>query len=451
MVTFRKSKKVGPFRFTISPKGLSTSAGVKGFRMSANTKGEVRRTLSIPGTGIYDTKKIGGGSSGSTSHRSPSAGPANSERIAPDWDAIAAELVTQHISTDSQRRIYEHYRTDQAETLAQLAHDLEAESIDPEVVAALLPALRWYLDRWVVLGGGASPRQTITTWSTGNPSQSVVGERSYVRQLQAVRETLGGGRTGEAETSAVLIPEPTNPYDSHAVQVTINSLLVGYLPREDAGGYSSVLASLATQERFLEVPARVWWGRDPDGDFYGSVTLDLPPAPLLFAVNTRPSGAALLPRGWRVQVTGEEAYLDVLSPVVAGRGEALAYVTLHEFTEERARSSKQLVEVRLDGRRVGQLSPAASEQLLPVIRLADHAGGIPICAHAVVRGNQLRVEVEVWARKSNEIPDSWLSTLVTEPSKGGSLPPADWYVDPQDPTQLRYWDGEAWTEHTHRS
>ncbi len=27
------------------------------------------------------------------------------------------------------------------------------------------------------------------------------------------------------------------------------------------------------------------------------------------------------------------------------------------------------------------------------------------------------------------------------------LPPADWYVDPEDSTQFRYWDGHAWTEH----
>ena len=25
-------------------------------------------------------------------------------------------------------------------------------------------------------------------------------------------------------------------------------------------------------------------------------------------------------------------------------------------------------------------------------------------------------------------------------------PPADWYADPDDPAQLRYWDGTAWTE-----
>jgi len=27
------------------------------------------------------------------------------------------------------------------------------------------------------------------------------------------------------------------------------------------------------------------------------------------------------------------------------------------------------------------------------------------------------------------------------------LPPADWYSDPEDPDQYRYWDGSQWTEH----
>lgn len=63
MATFRKSKKFGPFRVTLSPRGVSTSAGVPGFRVSTNSRGEVRRTVSIPGTGIYDTRKVSGGRS----------------------------------------------------------------------------------------------------------------------------------------------------------------------------------------------------------------------------------------------------------------------------------------------------------------------------------------------------------------------------------------------------
>ena len=80
MAVFRKSKKLGPLRLTATTKGLSLSGGVKGARVSANTKGEVRRTLSVPGAGIYDTKKISGGGS----KASPSTGA----------DATRTQMVT---------------------------------------------------------------------------------------------------------------------------------------------------------------------------------------------------------------------------------------------------------------------------------------------------------------------------------------------------------------------
>jgi hypothetical protein len=30
------------------------------------------------------------------------------------------------------------------------------------------------------------------------------------------------------------------------------------------------------------------------------------------------------------------------------------------------------------------------------------------------------------------------------------MPPANWYADPSDPDQQRYWDGRQWTDQTHR-
>ena len=59
-MAFRKSTKLfGIFRLTTTGKGVSLSAGVPGARVSINNKGDVRRTVSVPGSGWYDTKKIG--------------------------------------------------------------------------------------------------------------------------------------------------------------------------------------------------------------------------------------------------------------------------------------------------------------------------------------------------------------------------------------------------------
>lgn len=49
---FRKSLRMGPFRVTLSKRGLSYSAGVKGARVTKRVDGKVQRTFTIPGTGI---------------------------------------------------------------------------------------------------------------------------------------------------------------------------------------------------------------------------------------------------------------------------------------------------------------------------------------------------------------------------------------------------------------
>lgn len=60
MVQFRRSKKIGPFRLTVSKSGLGISAGAGPLRISRGADGKVRRTIRLPGTGISDTKVIGG-------------------------------------------------------------------------------------------------------------------------------------------------------------------------------------------------------------------------------------------------------------------------------------------------------------------------------------------------------------------------------------------------------
>ena len=59
--TARKSFKVMPgVRMTVSKSGVSTSAGVRGARVTRTSSGRVTRTVGVPGTGIRHTKTVGG-------------------------------------------------------------------------------------------------------------------------------------------------------------------------------------------------------------------------------------------------------------------------------------------------------------------------------------------------------------------------------------------------------
>ena len=56
---YRKTFKAGPFRMTVSNKGVSSSVGVKGARVTKRADGKVQTTASIPGTGMSYTTTQG--------------------------------------------------------------------------------------------------------------------------------------------------------------------------------------------------------------------------------------------------------------------------------------------------------------------------------------------------------------------------------------------------------
>lgn len=60
MVQFRKSKSLGGLRLTAGKRGLSLSGGAGPVRVSRGSDGKVRRTVRVPGTGVYDTQVVGG-------------------------------------------------------------------------------------------------------------------------------------------------------------------------------------------------------------------------------------------------------------------------------------------------------------------------------------------------------------------------------------------------------
>ena len=89
----------------------------------------------------------------------------------------------------------------------------------------------------------------------------VVGVSQY---QDAIRLIAGLGEADERplwEGLAILIPEPTNPYDPNAVQVVIETRLVGYLDRATAARLRPVLQAIAEAERArVAVPCRITGG-----------------------------------------------------------------------------------------------------------------------------------------------------------------------------------------------
>ncbi|MEH6718827.1 MAG: hypothetical protein V7704_08105 [Aurantimonas endophytica] len=105
---------------------------------------------------------------------------------------------------------------------------------------------------------------------------NIVGEANYQSQL----DSLCGGRTKtghEMECMAILVEEPTNPFDPNAVAVTIDDLTVGNLARRDAVAFKKALAKAGFTAMPISVEAFIVGGWDrgfSDRGHYG-VKLDM--------------------------------------------------------------------------------------------------------------------------------------------------------------------------------
>jgi predicted Zn-ribbon and HTH transcriptional regulator len=92
-------------------------------------------------------------------------------------------------------------------------------------------------------GDGRYAKPSAVVVLQGLDTLEVVGESQYQDDLWR----LVGGVTAErvrCAATAVLVPEPDNPYDSNAVKVVIDGHLVGYLARHDAALYLPGLRQL---------------------------------------------------------------------------------------------------------------------------------------------------------------------------------------------------------------
>jgi hypothetical protein len=287
--------------------------------------------------------------------------------------------------------------------------------------------------------------------SSGLPSFDIVGENWREDEIAAV---IGGrpARDREVEHLAVaeLVPEPDNPHDPNAISVRIDGHIVGYLPAQSAIQYREVIHTCVRANVVPTVRARVWavtrfvQARARE-ELKSAVRIALPDPEDVLPVNAVPAGPhAVIPRGRKVQVTGEAEHLEALAPFVGRSGQVLA--TLHPLQIHKPRGTTTVIEVRIDALKVGQLTPAMSSSLLPLVVGVERLG-LSTAVWGSLTGSRWAAELALFIAKPESLPGSWPGQGDTVPvlASQRAVPAAFVSGDPILPPPLsRGWTNGKW-------
>lgn len=266
----------------------------------------------------------------------------------------------------------------------------------------------------------------VPPWSERLISQNIVGESFHEATFKTLAAEYGHRSVPEygieiTEARAAIVRDPENPYDPNAVAIWIDGRhLVGHLPRNVAAQYAERLESL-DRATYLLVPARVWIGQRSDWDdrtgaavtgLRGSVTVYLPDTAGIVPFNDLPDEPhTVLPWGRAIQITGEEHHMDVLRTFVLGTDPRHVAATVHVIEEPRRTGDPaRVIEVRLDGQRVGVMSKTVSEQIQDLVTYVASNGRTPV-VRAIIKGSDLRADVTVHMARTSEVPQKWLDTV----------------------------------------
>lgn len=267
----------------------------------------------------------------------------------------------------------------------------------------------------------------------------LVGE--YYRRDEILR--IAGGRPSDdeplrADIKVELVPEPDNPHSPQgdAISARVGGQVVGYLSSADARKWSSVIqritasgATAVTNGNIFAYNRRKW---DQSGRQKTEVELNirvgLPAPDMILPVNVASlSLVSVLPWGGPLQVTKEEDHFDHLFDYVPGSGEGMVVLTMHRLENVlRNGTVKELVEVRLDGERVGQLSPTTSQHYLATIRHAKDMGKT-LGVWAKLKGSGVAAELVIYGARATDLSDKWLRSMPALPS---IVPESDHYDVP---------------------
>ena len=121
------------------------------------------------------------------------------------------------------------------------------------------------------------PEVVDSTQSSGDNSEynyDVVGESFQRDHLMALIRSHEAFNTGEILATAVLEPEPTNPFDSTAVKVVVEGVQVGYIAKFDSAAVTKMIEK--SGKKVYEVPAKIGFDANSPAPLIGvKIALDV--------------------------------------------------------------------------------------------------------------------------------------------------------------------------------
>ncbi|APU15616.1 hypothetical protein UA74_17940 [Actinoalloteichus fjordicus] len=235
----------------------------------------------------------------------------------------------------------------------------------------------------------------------------VVGESYYQQALRFVTRGATSGNTFDDHipVTAALVPEPYNPWDKTAVRIDVvlgqQSVKVGYLSRELARLYHAELIKILHSGRMGTCPGRITGG----GRKYYGIYLHLSdPRSLRIAngsehpaIAQEQDGVAILHGERTCAVTQGGKHQDVLQRYAPAdrQGRQSVTASLHFCVIGSGKyRGKQAIEVRLRGRRIGQLTYATTLRYRGIVQEIIDRGSTATC-QASIRNTDKGIQVEL--------------------------------------------------------
>lgn len=217
---------------------------------------------------------------------------------------------------------------------------------------------------------------------------TVAGSYYHQREITTavgdrISEVMSVGQWDETlELDAEIRRQPNNTHDSNAVVVTINGLIVGYIPSENTYEWQQLLQPLESRAHFAVARAAIYLKNDGNYLVVIKANPSIPPTK-----NAYPN-VEILDADWLIAVNGEENAQEIL----AKYGEdSWVWATLETGTIPKGKyKDAPTIWASVDGSQIGYISATQSERYFIYIKRR-----LPCACVAHIKQGAKKLELEL--------------------------------------------------------